>query len=201
MTVGHRVERQHKPQGSEQASSVKGKPQSHAPPTTMRTGSLSKQSHSPVTSSGTPTATTQAQRRHPALEMSFGNLSLDSILGEHGQPRLLQRPSDAPHIPLLGEVLTASPLAGRKLDSWCWTPVTEWPARLHMAGTGKSQILGGGGGMLSCRKRKVILLPRTMAYYHGPLPDGARRSREASRASLTVFPSPHSSFSLDTAGS
>lgn len=144
MTVRHRTERQHKPQGSEQASSVKGKPQSHAPPTTMRTGPLSKQSHSPVTSSETPTATTQAQHGHPALEMSFENLSLDSILeGEHGQPWLLQRPSDAPHIPLLGEVLTASPLAGRKLDFWCWTPVTEWPTRLHMAGTWKSQIWGG----------------------------------------------------------
>lgn len=116
MTVGHRVERQHKPQGSQQTSSMKGKPQSHAPRTTMRTGPLSKQSHSPVTSSGTPTSTTQAQHGHPALEMSFRNLSLDSILeGEHGQPRLLQRPSDAPHIPLLGGVLTVAPLLAESL--------------------------------------------------------------------------------------
>lgn len=89
---------------------------------------------------------TQAQHGHPALEMSFRNLSLDSILeGEHGHPWLLQRPSDTPHIQLLGEVLTASHLAGRKLGSWCWTPVTEQSARLHMAGTGKSQISRGEG--------------------------------------------------------
>lgn len=61
------------------------------------------------TSSGTPTSTTQAQHGHPALEMSFRNLPLDSILeGKHGQARLLWRPSGAPYIPFLGEVLTAS---------------------------------------------------------------------------------------------
>lgn len=58
MTVRHRVDRNSsssnldsadKPQGSEQASSVKGKPQSHAPPTSMRTGPLRKQSRSLVT--------------------------------------------------------------------------------------------------------------------------------------------------------
>lgn len=88
------------------------------------------------------------------------------------------------HIPPLGDVLTASPLARRKLGSWCWTPVTEWPAKLHTAGTGKSQISGGGGKGGGRRERaklqekEVILLPE-LKRYQGPHPDGAWEERRA----------------------
>lgn len=68
--------------------------------------------------------------------MSFRDLSLDSTLQGHDQPLLLLRPRDFPHIPLLCVVLVA-PLLAESLVPDAGHPVTEGPAGLHVAGTGK----------------------------------------------------------------